>query len=172
MISIFASLVPSFLQAALGVHNLVLGSFVILCVQFGQLLAAAIGSRLSNRIAIVAAMLALGAGVWILLLAVPQHIYALVAFACAIAGLGNGLGYLAGLNIVNAIAPPEHRAETLSALFVASYLGFSIPALTVGIAANRVGLYAAIVGFALALGVFAVATMLAATPRNLEAAPT
>ena len=171
VISILASLVPSFLQAALGVHNLLIGSLVILCVQIGQLLAAGIGSRLSNRAAIIAAMLALGAGVWTLLLSVPDHIYVLLALACVIAGLGNGLGYLAGLNIVNAIAPPEHRAETLSALFVASYLGFSVPALTVGIAANSVGLYTAIVGFALVLGVFAVATMLAATQHNLEAAP-
>lgn len=171
VISIFASLVPSFVQSALGVRNLVIGSLVILGVQIGTLCAAAIGSHLSNRAAIIAAMLALGAGVWVLLLAVPEHIYVLVALACAIAGLGNGLGYLAGLNIVNAIAPPEHRAETLSALFVASYLGFSVPALTVGIAANHVGLYTAIVGFAVVLGVLAVATMLAATQHNLEAAP-
>jgi MFS family permease len=171
VISIFASLVPSFLEAALGVHNLLIGSCVILCVQIGTLAAVAVGSRLNNRAAIIAAMLALGAGVWTLLLGAPDHVYVLLALACAIAGLGNGLGYLAGLNIVNAIAPPEHRAETLSALFVASYLGFSIPALTVGIAANHVGLYTAIVGFALVLGAFAVATMLAATQHNLEAAP-
>jgi MFS family permease len=171
VISIFASLVPSLLEAALGVHNLLIGSFVVLCVQVGTLSAAAIGSRLSNRTAIIAAMLALGAGVWMLLLSVPEHIYPLLALASAIVGLGNGLGYLAGLNIVNAIAPPEHRAETLSVLFVASYLGFSIPALTVGIAANHVGLYAAIVGFAVVLGAFAMATMLAATQHNLEPAP-
>ncbi|HTZ54390.1 MAG TPA: MFS transporter [Candidatus Acidoferrum sp.] len=171
VISVFASLVPSFLASALGVHNLLIGSAVVLCVQVGTLAAAAIGSRLSNRAAIIAAMLALGAGLWTLLLGVPDHIYVLLAVACVVAGLGNGLGYLAGLNIVNAIAPPEHRAETLSALFVASYLGFSIPALTVGIAANRVGLYAAIVGFAFVLGAFAVGTMLAATQHNLEAAP-
>jgi MFS family permease len=155
----------------LGIHNLLIGSFVVLCVQLGTLCAAAIGSRLSNRAAIIAAMLALGIGVWMLLLGGSQQLYPVLVLACGFAGLGNGLGYLAGLNIVNAIAPPEHRAEMLSALFVASYLGFSIPALTVGVAANHVGLYAAIVGFAFVLGAFAVATMLAATQHNLEAAP-
>jgi len=170
VISIFASLVPSLLESALALHNLVIGSCVILCVQIGTLLAATVGSRLSNRTAIVVAMLALGAGVWTLLLGVPQHIYVLLVLACALAGLGNGLGYLAGLNIVNAVAPPEHRAETLSVLFVASYLGFSIPALTVGIAANHTGLFVAIMGFALVLGAFAIVTMFAATPRNLRSA--
>ncbi len=171
VVSLFASLVPSFVESALNVRNLLIGSFVILCVQIGTVLAAGIGTRLSNRTAIIVAMLALGAGVWTLLLGVHDHSYFLLAPACIIAGLGNGFSYLAGLNIVNAIAPPEHRAETLSVLFVASYLGFSLPALAVGIAANRVGLYTAIVGFALALGVFALATMLAATQHNLEAAP-
>ena len=170
VISIFASLVPSFLEGSLGVHNLVIGSCVIVLVQSGTLFAAAIGSRLSNRSAIFAAMLALGAGVWALLLGVPQHVYVVLVLACVLAGIGNGLSYVAGLNIVNAVAPPEHRAQTLSILFIASYLGFSIPALIVGIAANHTGLLVAIMGFALVIGVLALATIVAATPRNLEAA--
>ena len=68
-------------------------------------------------------MLALGVGFWILLLAEPHHVYALIVAAIFIAGFGNGLSYLAGLNIVNTIAPPEHRAETLSAFLVVCYLG-------------------------------------------------
>jgi MFS family permease len=172
VISLFASLVPSFVEGALGVHNLVIGSGVIVLVQIGTLLAAAIGSRLSNRAAIFAAMLALGAGVWALLLGVPHQIYVVLVLACVLAGIGNGLSYLAGLDIVNAVAPAEHRAETLSILFIASYIGFSVPALTVGIVANHTGLFAAIMGFAFVIGAFAVATMVAATPRNLEAATT
>jgi MFS family permease len=170
VIAIFASLVPSFLDAALGVHTLLTGSFVVCGVQIGSLVAAYAGGRMSNRADIITALLALGAGIWMLLLAVPHQLLILLALATAMVGFGNGLGYIAGLNIVNAIAPPEHRAETLAALFVASYLGFSIPALTVGLVANHVGLYVAIVGAAVALGVAAVATMLATTQHNLEAA--
>ncbi len=171
VISIFVSLVPSLLDAALGVHSLLVGSFVVCGVQVGQLLAAAVAAHFSNRAGIVTALLALGAGVWTLLLAVPHHVFALLVVAIVIVGLGNGLAYIAGLNIVNAIAPPEHRAETLAALFVSSYLGFSIPALTVGVAANHVGLYVAIVGAGIGLGVVAVAIMLALTQQSLEAAP-
>jgi MFS family permease len=170
-LAIFASLLPSFLAQGLGIHNLLLGGFVVADVQLGMLVASLSGRGLSNRVAIIAAMLALGAGFWVLLLAAPYHIYALLAVAIFIAGVGNGLSYLAGLNIVNAIAPPEHRAETLSAFLVACYLGFGLPALGVGIAADYVGLYAAIVAGAIALGVLALMTIFVTTKRNLEAEP-
>jgi MFS family permease len=82
-----------------------------------------------------------------------------------IVGFGVGLAYLAGLNIVNAIAPADRRAETLSAFLVACYLGFSGPALGLGIAANYVGLYAAIASAAVVLSVVAVVTMLSTIDR-------
>ncbi len=85
-------------------------------------------------------MLALGAGVWLLLIAISLRAEVLVAIAALIAGAGGGVSYLAGLNIIGAISPPEHRAETLSAYLVACYLGFSIPALGIGIAATYFGL--------------------------------
>ena len=171
VVAIFVSLVPSFLDAALGVHNLLIGSLTVCGVQAGSLLAVLVSVRFSNRLAIITALFALGAGIWTLLVAVPHHAFVLLVLAVLLVGLGNGLGFIAGLNILNAIAPPEHRAETLAALFVASYLGFSIPPLTVGIVANHAGLYAAIAGGAITLGAVAVATMLAATQHNLEAAP-
>ena len=109
---------------------------------------------------------------WILLFAAPHHVYALLVVAIFVAGFGNGLSYLAGLNIINAIAPPDHRAETLSAFLVVCYVGFSIPALGVGIAADYVGLYAAIIGGAIALGIIAVVTIFLTTERNLQTTPT
>ncbi len=169
--AIFVSLLPSFLIQSLSVHNLMVGAFVVTGLQIGMLSSSFIGRGLASRAAIITAMLALGGGVWVLLAAVPYHAYALIALATLIVGIGSGLSYLAGLNIVNAIAPPDRRAETISAFLVACYLGLSLPALGVGIAANYVGLYAAIVGAAVILGVVAVATMLSATDRNLKAVP-
>lgn len=171
-LAIFVSLLPSFLAQGLGVHNLLLGALVVADMQLGMLVASLTGRGLRNRVAIILAMLCLGAGFWTLLLAAPHHVYALLVIAIFIAGYGNGLSYLAGLNIVNAIAPPDHRAETLSAFLVVCYVGFSLPALGVGIAADYVGLYAAIVGGAIALGVVAVAAILLTTERNLQTTPT
>lgn len=168
--AIFVSLLPSFLARSLDIHNLMLGALVVACLQTGMVTASFAGRRLANRRAIVTSMLALGGGVWLLLLAVPLHAYALLALATIVVGAGGGLSYLAGLNIVGAIAPPERRAEVTSAFFVACYLGFSLPALGVGIAANRFGLYDSIVGAAVLLGVVAVTMLVLTTERNLRPA--
>jgi MFS family permease len=169
--AIFVSLLPSFLIQSLNLHNLMVGAFVVTGLQIGMLSASFMGRGLASRAAIITAMLALGGGIWVLLVAVPYHAYALIALATLIVGFGGGVAYLAGLTIITDIAPPERRAEIISAFFVAGYLGFSIPALGVGIAANYVGLYTAIIGAAVILGVVAVGTMLSATDRNLKPVP-
>lgn len=169
--AIFIALVPAFLSRALDLHNLLVGAFVITAIQIGSVAGSLGGQRLSSRAAIICAMLALGAGIWLLLIAIAVHSEALIAPACLIAGAGGGLSYLAGLNIVGSIAPPEHRAETLSAYLVACYLGFSIPALGVGIAATHVGLNASFIGAAILLGIIAVGVIAFATDRNLTVAP-
>jgi hypothetical protein len=121
-------------------------------------------------VAIVTGLLALGSGLWLLLIGVALHAFAVVGIATLVAGAGGGLSYMAGLNIINTIAPPDHRAETVSAFLVVCYLGFSIPALGVGIAANWLGLYAALSGAAIVLGIVAVAVMVYTTDRNLKVA--
>ena len=166
-VAIFASLIPSFLTHSLGVDNLLVGTGVVTLVQTGLLAAALIAGNLRSRVVIIAGMLALGAGLWLLLVAVPYHLYALICIAIAVVGVGNGLSYMAGLNTVNRIAEPEHRAELLSAFFVATNLGFSMPAIAVGFTANKIGLYNAIVAAAILFGIFAIATMFVTTEKNL-----
>ncbi|HXP93129.1 MAG TPA: MFS transporter [Candidatus Binatia bacterium] len=168
--AIFISLVPSFLARSLDLHNLLTGALVITGIQVGSVTASLTGHRLPNRIAIVAALLALGGGLWLLLIGIAIHAYALIAIATLVTGAGGGLSYMVGLNIIGAISPPDHRAETLSAFLVACYLGFSIPALGVGIAANWFGLYAAFFGAAILLGIIAVCIMAFTTDRNLQVA--
>jgi hypothetical protein len=108
---------------------------------------------------------------WILILGVALHAFVLVALATLIAGGGGGVSYLAGLNIVNTVSPPDQRAGTLSLFLVACYLGFSIPALAVGTAATNLGLFAAFVAGAVVLGAIALTVMFYTTERNLMASP-
>jgi predicted MFS family arabinose efflux permease len=168
--ALFFSLVPSFLATTLGLHNLVVGALVVVGVQLGAVSASVAGRALSPRTAIVAGLLTVGVGVWLLILAVPLHAVPLVAVSTLAVGAGGGLSYLAGLTIVGTVAPPDHRAELMSAFFVACYIGFSVPALSVGVAANWFGLYASLVAAAIVLGVLALATVAVTTDRNLRAA--
>jgi MFS family permease len=151
-------------------HNLLVGAFAITGIQVGSVTGSLAAQHLPNRPAIVTAMLTLGAGMWLLLFGVGLHVYVLVAVATLVTGAGGGLSYLAGLNIVNAISPPEHRAEMLSAFLVACYLGFSVPALLLGIAANQFGLFAAFIGAAVVLGAIAVTIIALTSERNLRVA--
>jgi MFS family permease len=170
-VAIFASLIPSFLVRSLDLHNLLVGTCVVTLVQTGLVTAALIAGNLRSRVVIISGMLALGAGLWLLLIAVPYHLYPLICVAIAIVGAGNGLSYMAGLNIVNRIAEPEHRAELLSAFLVVTNLGFSVPALAVGLTANKIGLYNAIVVAGILFGFIAIGTMWATTEKNLTPVP-
>jgi hypothetical protein len=146
------------------------GALLVGGIQTGSATASVLGQRLPSRTAIQAAMVTLSGGMWLLLVAVAWHAYPLIALSSLVAGSGGGLSYLAGLNIVGTLAPAEHRAGTLSAFLIACYLGFSIPALGVGIAADRIGLFSALVGTAVVLGALGAAILVVATDRNLEAA--
>jgi MFS family permease len=166
--ALFIALVPTFLARALGAHNLVVGALVITGVQIGSTAGSIAGARLGNRQAIVVAMCFCGAGVWLVLAGIAWHAYAAIAVATLLTGAGGGLSYLAGLNVVNRVAPPAHRSETISAYLVACYLGFSVPALGVGVAASAIGLFAAFTAGAIVLGAIAIAIMLVTTERNLR----
>ena len=168
--AIFIGLVPSFLANTLGLHNLLIGAFVIGGLQVGSVAASLSGQRLSNRTAIIGSLIALGTGLWLLLLAVSLHAYVLVAVAVLVAGAGGGLSYMAGLNIVVGISPGDRRAEILSAFQVACYLGFSVPALAVGIASRSYGLFPAFFGADVVLCAIAAAVIVYTTDRNLQIA--
>jgi len=170
-LGVFLSLVPTFLDNALHLDNLMIGAGVVSLVQTGAIVASLTTDRFTNRTGIVTAMLVLGAGMWCLLLSKPWHLQALIFVGAFLAGAGNGISYAIALRIVGAISPPEHRAEVTSSLLVAGYTGFSLPVLLVGFVADYVGLYLAFLAAAVALGAIALTTVAVATDRNL-AAPT
>jgi MFS family permease len=164
--AIFTGLVPSYLARTLDLRNLLIGGWVVAGLQIGSVLASIAGSRLSDRAAILTSMVALGVGIWTLQIGVVIHSYLTIAVSVFIAGAGGGLSYLAGLNITGAIAPPDHRAEMLSAFAAACYLGFSVPALAIGVAASRFGLTSAFAGVSIVLGAIALVVVILATKRD------
>jgi MFS family permease len=170
-VGLFVSLVPSFLDAMLKLSNLMLGVAVIVLIQISVVLATLAGPRLTNRTAIITAMLALGIGVWSLLLSSSLHVLALIPLAAVCVGVGYGLSYLAGLRIIENIAPPQERANVTSAFLLSGYVGFTLPTLAVGIAADGFGFFQAIVGAAVLLGTVAITIMIVARDRYLVPTP-
>jgi len=65
----------------------------------------------------------------------------------AVAGLGFGSGFLGGFRTLAGIVDAARRAELFSAVFVVSYLAFSLPALLAGLSVTRYGLRPTALGY-------------------------
>lgn len=136
LFSVGGSLVRSLLGAPnTAVVGLVLGSFAG---------AGALAPVLVSRLApgpmerLGAAALVVGAGLFLTAIALSS--LALFVVAAVVAGGGFGAGFLGALRSVTQLARPHERAALLSAVYVTSYLAFSVPALTAGVLITRIGL--------------------------------
>lgn len=156
--SLFLSLVPSYATALLGLNNLAVGgaavSVMLGCACGVQVLL----KEISPSQAMISGMGTLIAGMATIVAAVPlQSVWLLLAGAI-LNGAGLGLAFMGGMGLVGQVAPAESRAEVLSACYVISYLGESLPILGVGYGVDRVGLYPAVVTFAALIGVLGLLT--------------
>jgi len=93
------------------------------------------------------AMLRLGggallAGVGLLLAGVQGHSLWLMLSASVVAGAGFGVGFQGALRSVMPLAAVHERAGLLSAVYILSYLAFSLPAIGAGLLVQRLGLEA------------------------------
>jgi MFS family permease len=157
---LYLSLIPSVLQFVFGLTNhFVTGALIALFAGCG---AAAGGTlqRIGDRRQLFLGLLALVVGPVATVTFVVASILPGVVVGTAIAGLGFGAGFQAGLRMLLATAPPDHRAALLSAVYVVSYFAFGIPSVIAGLIAAVVGLLPAIVGYG-AFVVLAAVTALA-----------
>jgi MFS family permease len=167
MLSVGGSLVRSvFGQPNSAVVGLALGVFA-----GAGAVAAVLVSHLTPATIERIGTLALTAGTGLFLVALASSSLTLFLAASVLAGGGFGAGFLGSLRSITQLVRPDERAALLSAVYTASYLAFSIPALVAGVLITRLGLrdtalyYGSLVGLAaltsLTIGV------LAARPRPL-----
>lgn len=83
---------------------------------------------------------ALGAGVLVTIVAMHESVLPLYALGSVIAGLGFGATFRLAVSAIGQAAPDEARGEVFAAMYIVSYLAFSVPALVAGLAVGRFGL--------------------------------
>jgi MFS family permease len=90
----------------------------------------------------------------------------------AFAGTGFGMAFLGVFRTLVALAPPAGRAGLITAIYIVSYLAFSLPVIAAGIAATHVGLRdtAEVYGLAVAALAVLAALGLAIGTRRARAA--
>ncbi|WP_110642049.1 MFS transporter [Salinicola sp. CPA57] len=134
------SVTPAFLGRELGHHNPALIGFVA-----GLLfIASTVGQMLQGRLP-EARRLPIGCGVLligVLLIAWGIGAKTLTGFIVgpAVAGIGQGIAFRAGLGAIAAASPAEHKASVVSTFFVVAYIAISLPVIGIGVVASVVSL--------------------------------
>jgi predicted MFS family arabinose efflux permease len=105
---------------------------------------AVFAKRLPGALAVQLGGLTAAAALGLLLVAAARHALLPFLVASGLSGAGYSLLFLGGLTLINAHAPAQHRAGTLSAIYLIGYLLMGATALSLGAVATRWGLRVAI----------------------------
>ena len=142
--------------------NHVIGGLVVMALFGTAFVATLVTTRLEARTVMLAGCALLVVGVAAAVVAVHVASAALFFIGYVLAGLGFGPAFTGAFRTVVALAPPSGRAALVAAIFVVSYLAFSVPAVIAGIAIIHVGLVSTATWYGaavMALCVVAVAAM-------------
>jgi MFS family permease len=127
-------------------HRTVGGVVVFLLIGLGSFVTLFV-SGWTNRRAGYFGSVFMVAGLLLVLYAVSAESTLLFFVGSVVLGTGWGPTYMAGFRAIAGLAPPQHKAEILAAVFVVGYLFFSLPAIAVGLIATQFGLHTAALAF-------------------------
>jgi MFS family permease len=136
----YLALGPSLAASLLNSGNAVVGGAVIFLLTGVGSVASIAGRGLAPPAAMGIGCLLLATGVGGSVAAVAAGSAAGFFIATAFAGTGFGLAFLGVFRVLVALAPPAGRAGLITAIYIVSYLAFSLPVIAAGIATSHVGL--------------------------------
>jgi MFS family permease len=138
---LYLSLGPSLSAALLRSDSHVIGGLVIVALT-GSGALASIGTRgwPPDR-AIVWGSAGLAGGVVVTMLGLQTESTMLYLAGSVVSGLGFGPAFSGVFRALTGRAPADRRAALIAALYILSYLAFSLPAVAAGIAVGRLGLH-------------------------------
>ena len=127
---------------------------------------AVFAKRLPGGLAVQLGGVATAIALALLQVAAARHALLPFLLASGLSGAGYSLLFLGGLTLINAHAPPHHRAGTLSAIYLIGYLLMGATALALGAIATRWGLRLAIEIGASGIAALALAAAALAWPAS------
>jgi MFS family permease len=137
---LYLSLGPSLAVSLLHTDSHLTGGLVIAALTAtGAVTSVALRTQVPERVMLGGALL-LALGVGITLLGLNAHESALFFAGTVVAGIGFGAGFSGAFKTITILAPPTERAGLIAAVYVFSYLGFSLPAIAAGVAVTQTGL--------------------------------
>jgi len=170
---LYLSLGPSLAAQLAASPNLLWGGLVIFLLAGVGAAAVGLLRGVAPRRTMLAGCAFLLAGVGVTIVAIAATTSAAFLLGTAVAGVGFGLTFTGAFRMIIALAGTE-RAGLIAAVFIVSYLAFSIPALIAGAATTRFGLHSTSLVYAIcvaALVVIASGLLVRAGARSPGPAP-
>ena len=131
---LYLSLGPSLAISLLGSESHVAGGLVIVALTGTGALVSGLAHSVEPQLLVARASLALLVGIAITLVAVATSSTVLLYLGSAVAGAGFGPAFSGVFRSLAPLAPPEGRSGLVAAIYVVSYLAFSVPAVVAGVA--------------------------------------
>jgi hypothetical protein len=152
----YAALAPTLLADDLGITNSALAGTIV--AEFFAVAALAVPATrtVQSYRAMQAGLVLLLPSVGLLLLAQIQASITALFIGSAAGGIALALGYRGTLQVVNAMAPADQRAEVIASYMIVCFLGNSLPVIGVGVLSRIAGHSIAHVAFAITIAVLAV----------------
>jgi hypothetical protein len=140
----FLSVAPAFYAPMLG-GSRIMGGLSGALVLGGSACAQLLPVRGRHKAAISLAVMVIG--LVLIVVAQLQQLAALLLFAATLTGLSQGVGFRTLFAALNSALPKDGAAQTISLMYVITYLGSAIPVLGLGLAMDFWGASTAVNAF-------------------------
>jgi len=172
---LYLSLAPSLMLHVFGIDNGVVNGLTVAVLSGAGAIAPTLLGRLAAPRPAIAGMASIALGLGLLLAALATRSLALFFVGTAVAGIGFGGAFSALVQTLAPMAQSHERGELFAAIFVVSYLAFSLPAMLAGFLVAPLGLlntaqgYAAVLLLIAAFGTWSQWAVLRRRQRELPA---
>lgn len=140
LLGLFGSLASTFLRSTLYEPNLAVAGVVVFLLFGVATVSQLLLHRLSSRTARLAGLVLLLLGLTLIEVGLALSSLAIFLAGIVVGGVGTGLAFMGSLAVINQVAPPERKAEMVSAFFVVAYIGITLPVVGVGLLAQETSL--------------------------------
>jgi MFS family permease len=165
---LYLSLGPSFPSSLLGNRSIVVGALIPTTLCGATAVASVLSRGWRTRLAVIGGSLLVALGVAVTIAGIRTESALPLFLGSAIAGLGFGAALAGSFRTLTPLAEANEQASLLSAVYVVSYIAFSIPAVIAGIAVSHYGLRNTATVYGAVVIALAVAAAVA-TDRTLRA---
>lgn len=137
---LYFSLGPSVAAGVFGLTDHLVGGIVITLLCGVAAITAFLLRRVPAPRLLLPAASTMGVGTLGALVGIHGHLLAFATAGTVVAGVGFGAGALAAFGTIARVARPHERGALIAAVYVISYLAFSVPAVIAGLADTHYGL--------------------------------